>query len=121
MTAKKRRWLILGAAALVLAVFLCLGLWPLAVWAAGLAVTAELWQWSSKRLPKLMASIHRKLGGSAREREECPVNCPKCGSTQVYAGKSEWNWTANLVGSGLDMTCAKCGHRFKEGGTVGSR
>jgi DNA-directed RNA polymerase subunit RPC12/RpoP len=51
--------------------------------------------------------------------ENNPVQCPSCGSTQIHAEKRGWNIWTGLIGSGkIVLTCLKCGHKFKPGGSA---
>ena len=42
--------------------------------------------------------------------------CPKCGSTDISAGKRGWKITTGILGSSkVIITCLKCGNKFKPG------
>ncbi|MEG0899807.1 MAG: hypothetical protein RSF40_08890 [Oscillospiraceae bacterium] len=42
-----------------------------------------------------------------------PVQCPKCGSTQITMTKRGWKLTTGFIGSGKMLdTCMACGHQW---------
>jgi DNA-directed RNA polymerase subunit RPC12/RpoP len=62
----------------------------------------------------------KKLDTILNNSEVC---CPKCGSTQLSKNKKELVKTAGSIGGGglglvtryVEITCLKCGNKFKEG------
>lgn len=45
-----------------------------------------------------------------------PVSCPRCGSTEYYAGAAGYSVIFGWVGSGATrLTCLKCGYKWKPG------
>jgi|MudIll2142460700_1097286.scaffolds.fasta_scaffold1175655_1 ribosomal protein S27E len=48
--------------------------------------------------------------------DEDKVGCPKCGSTQIHAGKRGWNIRSGLRGMNqIVLTCLECGQVFASG------
>lgn len=44
------------------------------------------------------------------------IGCPKCGSTEIHAGKRGWSLMTGMIGSGkIVLTCLSCGNQFKPG------
>jgi len=42
--------------------------------------------------------------------------CPKCYSTNISANKRGWKLSTGFLGSSkVEVTCLKCGHKFKPG------
>lgn len=49
--------------------------------------------------------------------EETKIKCPRCGSTQITAGKRGYKLLSGLIGSSTVLnTCMKCGHQWRPGG-----
>lgn len=56
----------------------------------------------------LILNYHKRMNNS--------VQCPKCGSEQITAGKRGWNMSTGIIGSSnIMITCLKCGKQFKPG------
>ena len=48
--------------------------------------------------------------------EQATVKCPKCGSSQIHAGKRGWNiWTGFILSGRIVITCLACAHKFRPG------
>jgi hypothetical protein len=48
--------------------------------------------------------------------DHAPVECPRCSSHQVHAGKRGWTvWTGPFGMSDVILTCLKCGRQFRPG------
>lgn len=63
----------------------------------------------------MMYTTNFDIKGMDKEMSD-EIKCPKCGSTQVHAGKRGWNiWTGAIGSSKIVITCLKCGHKFKPG------
>jgi predicted RNA-binding Zn-ribbon protein involved in translation (DUF1610 family) len=44
------------------------------------------------------------------------VKCPKCGSTQIQAGKRGWSFWTGMIGMNkITLTCLSCGNKFSPG------
>ena len=44
------------------------------------------------------------------------VQCPRCNSTQVHAGKRGWKLFSGFIGSSnVIITCLECGKQFRPG------
>jgi predicted RNA-binding Zn-ribbon protein involved in translation (DUF1610 family) len=44
------------------------------------------------------------------------VKCPKCGSTQIQAGKRGWSFWTGMIGMNkVTLTCLSCGNKFSPG------
>lgn len=49
-------------------------------------------------------------------KDNAPVMCPKCGSTQIGMHKVNYGLTLTLLGSNvMENVCQKCGHRWRPG------
>jgi predicted RNA-binding Zn-ribbon protein involved in translation (DUF1610 family) len=53
-------------------------------------------------------------GGTLLSENE--VKCPKCGSTQIQAGKRGWSFWTGMIGMNkITLTCLSCGNKFSPG------
>ena len=78
-------------------------------------------KYKQNKLEEFM-EIENYIENSNNERilnnnEEKKIKCPKCGSTQITAGKRGYKVTTGMIGSSTVLnTCMKCGHQWKPGG-----
>jgi DNA-directed RNA polymerase subunit RPC12/RpoP len=51
---------------------------------------------------------------TAALQPDAPRQCPRCGSTQIHAGRRGFSFLLGIFGMNrIILTCLKCGHRFE--------